>query len=266
MLQQTKRGVTRTGAPDTYLARGFRTLELLATGDMTAAQVAAELGVSRSTALRLLMALRETSYVTRREDTKQFGLVAHRFYELATRRPDHADWHEAITLALSGVRDTCGEATMLAVPANGAMVYLEFFPSVEAIAVREQLGTVRPMHSSAIGKAYLSSLSDPELEAELAALSFQGGTDSAPQGPIELQSAVVKVRQLGYALDIDETVDGVSCVAVPVVARGSVVGAAGISGPTSRLSVERLQSLSELLGKAIGPVTPVSQINGRGRT
>ena len=165
---------------------GFVRSKLLATDDMTAAQVAAEFGVSRSTALRLLMALRETGYVGCREDSKQFRLVAHRLYELATRRPDHTDWHEAITLALSRVRDTCGEATMLAVPANGATVYLEFFPSVEAIAVREQLGTVRPMHSSAIGKAYLSSLSDPELEAEFAALSFQGGTDSAPQGPIEL--------------------------------------------------------------------------------
>ena len=77
---------------------------------------------------------------------------------------------------------------------------------------------------------------------------------------------MIKVRQLGYALDIDETVDGVSCVAVPVAARGSVVGAAGISGPTSRLTVERLQALSALLGEAIGLVTPVSQTNGKGTT
>ena len=265
MLQNTERGSTAPAPSDSHLARGFRALELLAASDMTAAQVAAELSVSRSTALRLLTALTKTGYVSRRADTKQFILVAHRLYELATRRPDDADWHEAITLELSRVRDTCGEATMLAVPANGAMVYLEFFHSVEAIAVREQLGTVRPMHTSAIGKAYLSSLLDLELEAELAALSYQGGTKSAPQGPIELQGVAVKARQLGYALDVDETVDGVSCVAVPVVARGSVVGAAGVSGPTARMPLERLQSLSELLVEAVNRVTWVGLAHGEER-
>ena len=66
---------------------------------------------------------------------------------------------------------------MLAVPARGSMVYAALFPSKQVLGIREQLGALRPMHCSAVGKAYLSGLKDAELEEELGRLA---GTPPPP--------------------------------------------------------------------------------------
>jgi DNA-binding IclR family transcriptional regulator len=54
---------------------------------------------------------------------------------------------------LSDLRDEFGEAAIMGVPANGTLVYLAFFPSIQVIMVRKRLVKTRPMHCSALGKA-----------------------------------------------------------------------------------------------------------------
>ena len=81
------------------------------------------------------------------------------------------------------------------------------------------------------------------LDAELGRLSYSGGTDLAAKGPIELRGRLGEAREAGFAVDRDETFDGVACVASPVRIRGSLIGAAGISGPSSRLAESRIQEL-----------------------
>ena len=86
------------------------------------------------------------------------------------------------------------------VPANGTMVYLGFFPTRHMVAVSEQLGTVRPMHCSALGKAYLAALDPDALDSELGRLAYTGGTDLAAKGPLELRRRLVGAREAGFAV------------------------------------------------------------------
>jgi DNA-binding IclR family transcriptional regulator len=130
------------------------------------------------------------------------------------------------------------------------MVYIAFFPSVYPIAVREGLGTVRPMHCSGLGKAYLSGLTAAAVDRELGRLSYEGGTSRAPRGPLELRSQVEQARDRGFALDLEETFEGVVCVAVPTWVGGMLFGAAGVSGPFSRLPREHLEEIGrDLAGR-----------------
>jgi DNA-binding IclR family transcriptional regulator len=225
------------------IQRAMRTIELLAADPLTAAEVARLLDVNRSTALRLLAELVATGYVGRDMATKRYSTVPSKFFGLVALREPHADWSQLIDPVLAAIRDDCGDATMLGVPANGTMVYLGFFPTRHMVAVSEQLGTVRPMHCSALGKAYLSALDAAALDAELGRLTYSGGTDLAAKGPIELRGRLVESRETGFAVDRDETFDGVTCVASPVRIRGSLIGAAGVSGPSSRMPWPRIQEL-----------------------
>ena len=63
---------------------------------------------------------------------------------------------------LTRLQEQSGEASVLGVPANGAMVYVSFHPSQHPVAVREAVGTTRPMHASALGKAFLAALEPDE--------------------------------------------------------------------------------------------------------
>ncbi len=173
-------------------------------------------------------------------DTKSYAIAPARFYPFVASHGDHLDWSMVVDPILSDLRDEFGEAAIMGVPANGTMVYLAFFSSIHVIMVRERLGTTRPMHCSALGKAYLSALEDRALDTELAVLNYQGGTHRAARGPIELRERLDDARQRGYAIDRDETFEGGTCVAVPAHIGGTLVGAIGLSGPSSRISDQRI--------------------------
>ena len=223
------------GSDRSAVARIFRTLELLAEGPRTPSELARELDIDRSTALRLLRQLAATGYVTRDPLARRYATVGARLLRLVSRAPDHADLSELVDPILRSIRAQYGEATMLAVPARGSMVYAAFFPSKQVLGIREQLGAMRPMHCSAVGKSYLSGLDDSELEEELQRLTLEGGTQNAAHDRGTLYRAVMAARSTGYAVDRDETSVGVSCVAVPLRIGDSLIGSIGVTGPTTRL-------------------------------
>jgi DNA-binding IclR family transcriptional regulator len=58
---------------------------------------------------------------------------------------------------------------------------------------------------------------------------------------------VEESRSRRYAIDRDETAEGASCVAVPARIGGSLVGAIGLSGPSSRMSDQRIAQMGARL-------------------
>lgn len=249
VVEMTVQAVASGPAIDrgSQLARGLAALEALADGPKSASDVARILDVNRSTALRLLQELRALGYVARDPESKTYTTVSSRIWALVANSPDHVDWSEVVDPILSSLRDEFAEATLMGVPAAGSMVYMAFFPSTNPITVRERLGTVRPMHCSGIGKAYLASLDSEVLDVELGRLTYVGGTEHAARGPIELREQLEAVRKRGYAIDRDETFIGASCVAVPVWIGDSLIGGAGVSGPSARFTESQLEALGTRL-------------------
>ncbi len=159
------------------MLRALAVLEELAVAPRTAAEIARRFGVNRSTSLRLLNELTAGGYVTRDAVTLHYRIVPQRFYPLVTNSDDHWDVMTVVNPLLARLQHHSGEATMLGVPAPRSMVYMAYYPSAHPVAVREQIGTVRPIHTSSLGKAYLSTLEPSLLESELETLTFQGGTE-----------------------------------------------------------------------------------------
>jgi DNA-binding IclR family transcriptional regulator len=219
------------------------------------ADVGKLLGVNRSSAHRLLRELEENGYVVRDDATRQYvlarsgpGLLSRRGLGAGDGAALDREWHEELRRSLQGIRDEVGEATMFAVPAQDRMLYAEFFPTDHPIGVQESIGSTRPIHASAVGKAYLSALPRSELDVLLGRLSYEGGSARAARGPFQLRDMLNISRDQGYAVDRDETFLGLSCVATPVFVQETIlVGAAGITGPTERFSPERVKSLGDIV-------------------
>lgn len=227
--------------------RALAVLEELAVAPRTAAEIARRFGVNRSTSLRLLNELTAGGYITRDAATLHYRIVPQRFYPLVTNSDDHWDVMTVVNPLLARLQQHSGEATMLGVPAPRSMVYMAYYPSAHPVAVREQIGTVRPIHTSSLGKAYLSTLEPSVLESELETLTFQGGTERAPKDRDALRREVEAARERGFAFDVEETFVGVSCVAAPARIGRSVIGSIGISGPSSRLTAETLSRLGAVI-------------------
>jgi IclR family acetate operon transcriptional repressor len=71
---------------------------------------------------------------------------------------------------------------------------------------------------------------------------FRKYTPNTRTDPQEIRAELERVRERGYALDLEEFEEGVRCVAAPILdARGRAVAAVSVSGPKHRLPKRLLQ-------------------------
>lgn len=221
----------------TQLSKGLAILTMLSHNALSGAEVARELGVERSTALRLLRELEDLEYVRRDPALRQYQIVEDKIYRLLPRERSGRNAADEIRDILITIRNESKEAAMFAVPADESMVYMEFTPALFPVSVREERGSVRSMWLSAVGRAYLSALPRTKVEQFVAHLSTQDAGLVATRLP-ELMNEIRRAQQQGYAVDRNETIAGVSCVAAPLFSRGLLVGAFGITAPSERLTLE----------------------------
>jgi DNA-binding IclR family transcriptional regulator len=161
------------------------------------------------------------------------------------------DRGKLINQMLSRIRDETGDSTIFGVPSEQNMTYLGYYATRQVVSLSEGVGAIRPIHCSALGKAYLSALPTADLEALLTQLNYRGGTEKAAHDQSELRELVLTARKDGYAMDLEETFNEVRCVAVPLIIQDQLVGAVGITGPTTRMTVTRIRELGSYLRRQL---------------
>jgi len=117
-----------------------------------------------------------------------------------------------------------------------------------------------PAHSTALGKAMLAHLPPEEVTRLLDTVGMPRRTANTITDRGRLFSELATVRVRGYSVDNIENEDGIRCVGAPIFDhRREVVGAISVSGPASRMPLERARRLgpevrqaAEDISKALG--------------
>ena len=64
----------------------------------------------------------------------------------------------------------------------------------------------------------------------------------------QLRKELERIREQGFAVDQEETVEGLSCVAGPLFNHaGQIVAAFSVAGPATRLTPARLREIAQLV-------------------
>ena len=232
------------------LARGLKILDLLgqAQDGASITELAEILGVDKGSASRLVSTLARYGYAEKDEVTRRYHLGA-RVVSLSRSVLARLPLREAAKPSLRQMMEQTGECAHLAVAAQGKVLYIDQVESPATLRVNAQVGTMNPLHCTALGKVLLA-FGEMDLPASLDSFTPRTITD-----PEALRRHLDEVRRLGYAMDDEEFDPGVRCIAVPVFDfRGKVVGSIGISGPSSRITDERLPELVAMVvmvGKAL---------------
>ncbi|MDX9954787.1 MAG: IclR family transcriptional regulator [Anaerolineae bacterium] len=222
------------------LARGLKILDLLsrAPEGVTITELAETLGVDKGSASRLVATLARYGYAEKDEISRRYHLgpqVVSLSRSVLARLP----LREAAKPYLRQLMETTGECAHLAVPAQGKALYIDQVESPATLRVNAAVGTMNPLHCTALGKVLLA-FSDAPLPTTLETYTPHTITD-----PQTLRRHLEEVRRLGYAVDDGEFDSGVRCIAVPILDfRGKTVGSIGISGPATRVTLERLPELT----------------------
>ena len=240
--------------------RALTILELLArTGEAGVTEVAADLGVHKSTAFRLLATLEAHRLVEQVGDRGRYrlGIGNLRLAGATTARLDLVT--EARPVCKQLAADT-GETVNITVRSETSALYLDQVAGSSAVQSHNWVGQHIPLHATSNGKVLLSELDEAEVKEAVRALPRV--TDRTVTSRAKLAAELLQVREAGYAVAVDELEVGLTAAAAPIRnAHGDVVASMSISGPTFRLDDGKLARVVPML---VAAATEVSHRLGWG--
>jgi len=230
--------------------RAIAILDLLGQGGWrTGAEVARELKVHRSTALRLLATLERHSMVERDPRTAKYRL-GRRLPQLASVVTGEIDLRLEARPICEGLADALGETVTLDVLAGDVIVPIEQATASASVVGVNWLGRRTPVHCTASGKVILAFAPDA-VRRRLLAGPLERRTPQTITEAAALEAQLAAVRESGIARTFEELETGLDAIAAPVrSADGEVVAALDVSGPTSRLRAPGRPELVSLLQQA----------------
>ena len=205
--------------------------------------LAKRLGLAKSTVHRLAVTLAAEGFLEQNPETGRYrlGLSLFTLGALARRRMDVSN----VSRPLLGVlRDKYKEAATLAILSGPSIMFLHNLESGQAIGTRAYIGDLKPAFCTAEGRVLLAFGPLATLAAVLAE-EREPRTAKTVTDVKALRRLMDEVSQLGYAIDDEESEDGMRCLAAPVRdISGRVVAAVGLAGPTQRLTKKDLRSMA----------------------
>jgi DNA-binding IclR family transcriptional regulator len=224
--------------------RAISVLEILArNGGAGVSEVAADIGVHKSTAFRLLAALEERGLVEQNHDRGRYQL-GFGILRLASAIPARLDLVQQARPVLDELAATLGETVNLAVLREHYAVNVDQARGPAAVSAQNWVGQLTPLHATSSGKVLLAHLPAPERAELIARNGLPRLTPATVTSAQELEDSLARIREEGYATTFEELEVGLNAVAVPVCDhRRSVVGAVSVSGPAYRLDAARIERL-----------------------
>jgi IclR family transcriptional regulator, pca regulon regulatory protein len=205
---------------------------------MTISMVAAETGLTRATARRILHTLRQLGFVAADGDLFRLTpkvLSMGYSYLSALELPEVAHPHMEQLVAQTH------ESSSLAILDRPDVVYVARVPTRRIMSVTLTVGTRLPAFATSMGRVLLAELPPDELDALLGSRPFPALTSRTVRTPDELREVLRQVRRQGYALTDQELEDGLRSIAVPIRdARGEAEAALNIAVHAGRTSTETM--------------------------
>ncbi|WP_082233242.1 IclR family transcriptional regulator [Halobacillus massiliensis] len=247
--------------------RALTILELIAEKrePMSLAEISQELGIAKSTAHRIMEALKNKGFIEQIEAAEKYqvGLKA-----IEVGMSSLTKWNlvDVTTPHLRQLASDLNETAFLAVYDKGEVVYLYKAEANQSVRTTADLGTRKPIHSTGLGKAIVSTFPSEEINrilVEKGMAKFTGKTITDKQRYLE---ELISVRENGYAMDDEEAEAGLTCIAVPIFNyTGRAIAAVSVAGPTERMRnnketiTKTLKNVNKLVSSRLGFVSSMRQ-------
>lgn len=213
---------------------------------LSTVELSRKLGISRSTAYRLLTTLSTGGYVTQDVASPEKYRLGYKLLELAGSLLDSIELRQQALPFLEELRDFANETVHLVIMERGQVVYIDKLECSQAVRMHSSIGRLGFIHSTAVGKAMAAFMPRETVTRILEEQGMPGLTPNTitEEGSFALE--LDRIRAQGYAIDDVENEEGIRCVAAPILSYGGEpVAAFSLSGPAFRMTADRAEELSE---------------------
>lgn len=212
---------------------------LMAVDGAELSELTDSLDISKSTIHNYLSTLEQEEYVVKEGTEYNVGI---RFLELGAYARARQKIYDIAKPEVAKLAEETGELANLLIEEHGRGSYLVREFGEDAVQVEAHVGTRTYLHSTALGKAILAHLPDERVDEIIDTHGLPEVTEQTVTEREALFDRLEQVRERGFALDDEERLPGLRCVAVPVLSNtGRVLGAVSVSGPTTRMTEERFR-------------------------
>jgi len=241
-----RRNTVTTGSVQS-VARAFGLLEALGArgGQATISELAQSHDLALPTIHRLLRTLVDLGYVHQLPSRRYAlgpGLI--RLGDQATALL--ATWARP---ALEQLEQAAQETANLAILDGDMVTYVAQVPSRHQMRMFTEVGRRVYPHSTGVGKALLSQLSDERVLEIVRRTGLPRQTASTLTTEDDLLADLARIRKRGYAIDEGEQEFGVRCFAVPV-SEALAPTAVSVSGPDTRVTLQSAEWIVPVLQKS----------------
>jgi IclR family acetate operon transcriptional repressor len=222
--------------------------------------------LNKSTAYRFLAHLESEGYLFR--DDSGAYIVGPKLARLGSGTAYHATLRTVCRPVMQRLWVTTTETVNLGVLSGLDVLYLDVLESSHSFRLVSQIGSRRPLHCTALGKAMLAFLSPNERESAVASLRLEKFARRTITSIPRLQRELSKVAQQGYAVDDEEAGAGSRCVGAPIFDQsGNVAAAISVSGPITRIDRAKLLPISkavrdgaQLISRNLGYAVEINRV------
>lgn len=205
--------------------------------------------MSKSTAYRFLQTLKNLGYVAQDPDNEKYRLTMKSFV-LGSSALGNMDLIKMADPDMAALSTLTREAVHLGTidMATGEIVYVHKYNSHFNLCMNTRIGDRSPAHTTAMGKALMAYMSEPQLEQMLANTSFEARTKRTLTTVEALREHFAITRDTGLSEDLEEMDDGVCCFATPLFDHtGKAIAALSMSIPTIRYHQDVTREYQKIL-------------------
>jgi IclR family transcriptional regulator, KDG regulon repressor len=258
----------QASAPPAYtvksLLKALAILDCLAESEpegYTLTQLSQKLRLHISTVHRLLVNLTRQGFVdfNPAQGTYQLG---YRVMRMGLKVLDRMDFRRVAAPLLHELSQKTQETVHLAILQAYQVVTIEKFQGPHPVRLDAPLGAATPLHATGVGKALLAFQDEKRVAAILraAGLPPKGSLPRLTVNTLtslgDLKRELSRIREQGYAVDNEEAVVGLRCVAAPLFDHsGRAVAAFSVAGPASRVSPARTAEIARLVLETAGEIS-----------
>lgn len=239
------RGVGGTVTASGSVVGAFAILDALCQGHggKRLSAIAREVGVPKTSALRILGTLCELG-VVRHDQATHLYWAGPRLLDYGRAQLGIApDMIAAFYQVATPVNAALDETMQLAILTGTEVTFLARLDSSRAVRLITQVGRRLPAHATAAGKAILA-FSSPAVVGEVVKPGMARLTDQTVTEPAALLSLLKQVRIDGYAREVEESTTDLSCFAAPVFGvEGQVCAGLTVCIPTADVAPDRTRRL-----------------------
>lgn len=209
-------------------------------------EISRDLNIPKSSCFEIIQTLSEFKAITVVDEILKTYRVGIKIFQIGSSVLYQTDLYLVAHLAIDELSKKLNETVFLAVEEYGKIVYIDKAEGKQMVRSTCVIGSKNDMHTTGLGKALLACYDQQKVDEIIDRYSLVVKTKYTISNKNLLMKNLEKTRKLGYAIDNEEYMELVKCVAAPIFDAGNnPVAAISIATLSARADDNYLKNLGE---------------------